>query len=61
MVAMMNKELSVYLSNYLVDDDMGKVFVKAPIQGEICPAQNHAAGTCTCDNSKKTITTQKYA
>ena len=35
MVAMMNKKLSVYLSNYLVDAGMGKVFVKALIQGEI--------------------------
>ena len=44
MVAMMNKQLSVYLSNYLVDAGMGKVFVNALIQGEICPALNHATG-----------------
>ena len=35
MVAMMNKQLSVYLSNYLVDSGMGKVFVKALIKGAI--------------------------
>ena len=47
MFAMMNKPLSVYLSNYLVDAGMGKLFVKALIQGSICPSLNHAAGTCT--------------
>ena len=35
MAVMMNKQLSIYLSNYLVDAGMGKVFVKALIQGEI--------------------------
>ena len=54
---MMNKQLSVYLSNYLVDAGMGKVFVKALIQGEIFPELNHAAGACTWDISKKTVTT----
>ena len=57
MFAMMNKQLSVYLSNYLVDDGMGKVFVKAIIQGEICPDLNHSAGTCTWDSSNKAVTT----
>ena len=57
MVAMMNKQLSVYLSNYLVDAGMGKVFVKALIQGSICPVLNHAAGACTRDSIKKTVTT----
>ena len=47
MVAMMNKQLLVYLSNYLVDAGMGKVFVKAFIQGAICPNLIHADGTCT--------------
>ena len=56
-VAMMNKQLSVYLSNYLVDDGMGKLFVKALIRGAICPALNHDAGTCTWDSSNKTVTT----
>ena len=54
---MMNKQLLVYLSNYLVDAGMGKVFLKALIQGAICPALNHAAGACTWNNSKKTVTT----
>ena len=53
MVAIMNKQLSVYLSNYLVDAGMGKLFVKALIQGEIFPALNHSDGTCTWDSSKK--------
>ena len=44
MVTMMNKQLLVYLSNYLVDAGMGKVFVKALIQGAICPTLNHTAG-----------------
>ena len=57
MVAMMNKQLSVYLSKYLVDAGMGKLFVKALIQGEICPALNYAAGTCTWDSSNKKVTT----
>ena len=57
MVALINKKLSVYLSNYIVDTGMGKVFVKALIQGEICPALNHAAGACTWDRIKKTVTT----
>ena len=61
MVAMMNKKFSVYLSNYLVDAGMGKVFVKALIQGEICPALNHDAGTCTWGSSKKTVTTPEDA
>ena len=61
MVTMMNKQLSVYLSNYLVDSGMGKVFVKALIQGAICPALNHTAGDCTWDNSKKTFTTLEDA
>ena len=57
MVPMMNKQLSVYLSKYLVDAGMGKVFVKAIIQGAICLALNHAAGTCTWYSIKKTVTT----
>ena len=57
MVAMMNKQLSVYLSNYLVDDGMGKVFLKALIQGAIFPDLNHAADTCTWESRKKTVTT----
>ena len=36
---------------------MGKVFLKALSQGAIWPALNHAAGTCTWDSSKKTVTT----
>ena len=47
MVAMTNKKFSVYLSNYLVDAGMGKVFLKALIQEAIFLARNHAAGTCT--------------
>ena len=35
---------------------MGKVFVKALFHVEICPALNHAAGTCTWEISKKTVT-----
>ena len=61
MADMMNKQLSVYLSNYLVDAGMGKVFVKALIQGEICPDLNHAAGACTWDRIKKTVTTPEDA
>ena len=61
MVSMMNKQLSVYLSNYLVDAGMGEVFVKALIQGEICPALNHAAGNCTRERSNKTVTTTENA
>ena len=49
----------VYLSNYLVDVGMGKLFVKALIQGAILPALNHAAGTRTWESSKKTVTTQE--
>ena len=60
-VFMMNKQLSVYLSNYLFDADMGKVFVKAIIQGEIYPALNHAAGTFTWDIINKTFTTPEDA
>ena len=55
MVDIMNKQLQVYLSNYLVDAGMGKVFVKALIQGEILPALNHAAGACTWDSIKKKL------
>ena len=36
--AMTNKQLSVYLSNYLVGYSMGKVFVKSLIQEAIYPA-----------------------
>ena len=57
MVSMMNKQISVYLSNYLVDAGMGKVFVKALIQGAVCPALNHASIACTCHSSNKTVTT----
>ena len=57
MVAMMNKKLSLYLSNYPVDAGMVKVFVKAIIQGEIFPALDHAAGTFTWFSSKKMVTT----
>ena len=57
MVAMMNKQLSVYLSKYLADAGMGKVFVKALIQGAICPALKHDYGACTWDIRKKTVTT----
>ena len=51
--AMTNKQLSVYLSNYIVDPGMGKVIVNALIQGEIFPALNHAAGTFIWDSNKK--------
>ena len=61
MVSMMNKQLLVYLSNYLVDAGMGKVFVKALIEGEIFPSINHAAGTCIWDSSKKSVTPLEYA
>ena len=61
MVAMMNKQLLVYLSNYFIDASMGKVFVNEVTQGEICAALNHAAGTCTWDSSKKTSTTKEDA
>ena len=38
MVSTMNKQLLVYLSNYLVGYSMGKVFVKSLIQEAIYPA-----------------------
>ena len=57
LVAMMNKQLLVYLSKYIVDTGMGKVFVKELIQGAICLNLNHAASTCTWDSTKKTFTT----
>ena len=34
MIVMMNKQLSVYLSKYVVEYGMGNVFVNALIQGE---------------------------
>ena len=61
MVAMTNKKLSVFLYNYNVDAGMGKVLLKALIQGENFPALNHAAGTCTWESSKKTVTTPEDA
>ena len=57
MVAMINKQLSVYLSNYLVDAGMSKVFVKARVHGAILPALNHGAGDFKRGSSKKTVTT----
>ena len=57
----MNKQLLVYLSNYLVDACMGKVFVKALIQGAVFPALNHAVGTCTWEISKKKVTISENA
>ena len=57
MAIMMNKQLSLYLSNYFFDAGMGKVFVKSLIQGEIFPPLNHAAGTCKWDSNKKKFTT----
>ena len=61
MVDTMNKKLLVYLSKYLVDAGMGKVFVKALIQGEIFRALNHAAVACTWESSKKKVTTPEDA
>ena len=61
MFAMMNKQLLVYLSNYLADAGMGKVFVKALIKGAIWPSLNHADGTCTWDSINKTVTTPEDA
>ena len=61
LVAMMNKKLSVYLSNYLVDAGTGKIFVNALIKGAICPALNHADGICTWYSSNKTVTTPEDA
>ena len=61
MVAMMNKQLLIYLSKYLVDAGMDRIFVKALIQEAIFPDLNHVAGTCTWDSNKKTVTTPKYA
>ena len=40
---------------------MGKLFVKALIQGAICPDLNHAAGACTWYRRKKTFTTPEDA
>ena len=40
---------------------MGKVFVKALFHVEICPALNHAAGTCTWEISKKKVTISENA
>ena len=40
---------------------MGKVFVKALIQGEICTVLNHTAGAYTWDSSKKTVATPEDA
>ena len=40
---------------------MGKIFVKALIQGEICLALNHATGTCTWYSSNETVTTPEDA
>ena len=57
MVSIINKRLSVYLSNYLVYSGMGKVFVKELIQGAIFPDLNYAGGTCTQDSSNKTVDT----
>ena len=57
LVAMINKQLSVYLSNYLVDAGIGKVFVNTIIQGAIFLALNYATGTCTGGSNKKTVTT----
>ena len=54
---MMNKQLSVYLSNYLVDAGIGKVFLNALIQGESCPFLKHAASICTWKSNNKTVTT----
>ena len=61
MVVIMNKQISVYLPKYLVDAGMGKVFVNALIQEAIFPALNHAAGTCTWESSKETVTTPEDA
>ena len=47
MVSMINKQLSVYLSSYLVDAGMGKVFLKALIQGAIFLSLNHDVGAFT--------------
>ena len=58
-VATTNKKLSVYLSNYIFEAGIGKVFVNALIQGAIFPTLNHAAGTFTWDSSNKTFTTQE--
>ena len=52
-VALINKQLPVYLSSYLVEADIVKVFVKAFNEGEIYPALNHADGACTWGSSKK--------
>ena len=57
MVDIMNKQISVYLSNYLVDASMVNVFLKALIQGDICLDLNRTASTCTWDINKKTVTT----
>ena len=40
---------------------MGKVFVKALVQGAIFPALNQASGTRTWDRSKKKVTTPEDA
>ena len=59
MVAVMNKQLSVYLSNYIFDAGIGKVFVNSLIQREIFLSLNHADGTCTWDINNKTVTTHE--
>ena len=61
MVSMMNKQLSVYLSSYLVHAGMGKVFLKAILQGAIFLALNHDVGAFTWDISKKIVTTPEDA
>ena len=53
----MNRQLSVSLSNYLVDAGMGKVFVKSLIQRAIFLSLNPSSGNFTWDSSNKTVTT----
>ena len=60
-VALINKQLPVYLSSHLVEADIVKVFVKAFNEGAICPSLNHADGAYTWDSSKKIVTTPEDA
>ena len=57
MVAMMNKQLSAYMTFYLNDLEMDKYFIRKLLTRDCCPALMHEIYSFRWDKETKALTT----
>ena len=57
MVALINKQAAVFLSNYLVDQGLPKSFVRRLVKASICPSKLHQMHLCSWDSKSMAIST----